>query len=170
MCERPTPGARGVAGTCVHCGADFHLGLEAEAPAAGPAAPSEAPVPGRRRTSHALTQAGLSLMGVAASIASLEVSARRSVLARQEADALFVCSPFLRFLLLGWVGRRSSDLVLAMTAGASLLTTGLYALLGFDLSEMMAMLQVLWTLVLLAAAVAAGAIALGTTVVRGGRR
>ena len=116
-----------------------------------------------------MAQVGFSLLGVAANVASLEVSARRSLLAQSEAYGLFVCSPFLLFLVLGLAGRGSAGSVLAVTAGASVLTAGGYALLGFDFSEMAAMLQVLWTLLLLGIAAVLGFILLGAAVVRRGR-
>jgi len=168
MCEKSTPGTPGVPGTCVHCGADFHLGAGTDGVRAEPA--QAAPTPARRRPLHLVAHICFSVLGVAVNVVSVEVSSRRSHLAQSEAYALFVCSPFLLFLVLGLAGRGSTGLVFSVTAGLSVLTAGFYALAGFDFSEMGAMLQILWTLVLLGTAAALGAMVFGTAVVRGGRR
>jgi len=167
MCEKSTPGAVGTAGTCVHCGADFHLGAVTEAI---PREPAEA-APVRVHPSPARLVAHLcfSALGVAANVASIEVSSRRSQLAQSEAYLLFVCAPFLLLLALGLAGRGSSGLVLAVTAGLSVLTAGIYALVGFDFSEMGAMLQILWTLLLLGTAGVLGLVVFGVSVARRGR-
>lgn len=124
----------------------------------------------RLSASRLVAQVCFSVLGVAVNVVSLEVSARRSQWAQAEAYAVFVCAPFVAFLLLGLTGRTHSGLVLAITAGLSVFTAGGYALMGFDFSEMGAMLQVLWTLLLLGTAAALGMMVFGTALVRAGRR